>query len=115
MCNSRATTFVTESAAVSRTGVRAVLNSLTSSGMVAASLAALGEGGQMVEIGKRDIWGAPAVKCERRDVAYSIVALDMLPALSNSLLLQRLAQAWLWACWARVWASCTALRRLLLP
>ena len=55
----------------------------------ARALAALGEGGQMVEIGKRDIWGAPAVTCERRDVAYSIVALDMLPALSNSLLLQR--------------------------
>ena len=33
-----------------------VLNTLTSSGMVAGSLAALGAGGRFVEISKRDIW-----------------------------------------------------------
>ena len=37
-------------------GADIVLNTLTSSGMVAASLAALGSGGRFVEISKRDIW-----------------------------------------------------------
>ena len=38
-----------------------VLNTLTSSGMVAGSLAALGAGGRIVEISKRDIWSAARV------------------------------------------------------
>lgn len=37
-------------------GVAAALNSLTSPGMVAASLASLAQGARFVEIGKRDIW-----------------------------------------------------------
>ena len=40
-------------------GVDVVLNTLTSSGMVAASLAALTPGAHFVEISKRDIWSAP--------------------------------------------------------
>ena len=39
-------------------GADIVLNSLTSSGMVAGSLAALRRGGRFVEISKRDIWSA---------------------------------------------------------
>ena len=39
-------------------GAHAVLNTLTSPGMVAASLAALTHGGRFVEISKRDIWSS---------------------------------------------------------
>ncbi len=45
-----------------------VLNSLTSPGMVAGSLALLGPGGRFVEIGKRDIWSSAAVARDRPDV-----------------------------------------------
>lgn len=38
-----------------------VLNSLTSPGMLAASLAVLKHGGAFVEVGKRDIWAAARV------------------------------------------------------
>jgi NADPH:quinone reductase-like Zn-dependent oxidoreductase len=51
---SRDTQFVSEAAELG--GVDIVLNSLTSSGMVAGSLAALRRGGRFVEISKRDIW-----------------------------------------------------------
>ena len=42
-------------------GAHVVLNTLTSSGMVAASLAAVSSGGRFVEISKRDIWSAARV------------------------------------------------------
>jgi NADPH:quinone reductase-like Zn-dependent oxidoreductase len=61
-------------------GVAVVLNSLTSPGMVAASLAALLPGGRLVEIGKRDIWSPAAVAAHRPDVSYSLLAVDFLPA-----------------------------------
>jgi NADPH:quinone reductase-like Zn-dependent oxidoreductase len=61
-------------------GVAVVLNSLTSPGMVAASLAALLPGGRLVEIGKRDIWSPAAAAAERPDVSYSLLAVDFLPA-----------------------------------
>ena len=51
---SRDTTFASEACQLGGTDV--VLNSLTSPGMVAASLAALAHGGRFVEISKRDIW-----------------------------------------------------------
>ena len=57
--SSRDTAFVTELAEVG--GPTVVLNSLTSAGMVAGSLAALGLGGRFVEISKRDIWSAARV------------------------------------------------------
>jgi NADPH:quinone reductase-like Zn-dependent oxidoreductase len=60
-------------------GVAVVLNSLTSPGMVAASLAALQPGGRLVEIGKRDIWSSAAAAAERPDVSYSLLAVDFLP------------------------------------
>ena len=56
-----------------------MLNSLTSCGMVAASLSGLGSGAGFVEIGKRDIWSTRAVALERMDVGYSVVAVDFLP------------------------------------
>ena len=56
---SRDTAFVSEAAELG--GASVVLNSLTSSGMVAGSLAALGAGGRFVEISKRDIWSAARV------------------------------------------------------
>ena len=60
---SRDTAFVSELAELG--GATVVLNSLTSSGMVAGSLAALGAGGRFVEISKRDIWsGARVVQGE---------------------------------------------------
>jgi len=56
---SRDTSFVSEAAQLG--GATVVLNSLTSSGMVAGSLAALGAGGRFVEISKRDIWSVARV------------------------------------------------------
>ena len=56
---SRDTHFVSELAQLG--GADVVLNSLTSSGMVAGSLAALSCGGRMVEISKRDIWSTARV------------------------------------------------------
>jgi NADPH:quinone reductase-like Zn-dependent oxidoreductase len=57
--SSRDTAFVSELAEVG--GASVVLNSLTSSGMVAGSLAALSAGGRFVEISKRDIWSPARV------------------------------------------------------
>lgn len=59
--------------------VHAALNSLTSPGMVAATLACLARGGQLAEIGKRGIWSPARVAQERPDVAYRLVAIDFLP------------------------------------
>ena len=55
------------------------LNSLTSPGMVAATLAGAARGGRVVEISKRDIWSPERVAQERPDVAYRLVAIDFLP------------------------------------
>jgi NADPH:quinone reductase-like Zn-dependent oxidoreductase len=68
-----------------------VLNSLTSPGMVAGSLAALRRGGRMVEIGKRDVWSAAAAAAERPDVSYGLVAVDFLRPLVLGEHLQRVA------------------------
>jgi hypothetical protein len=56
--------------------VDVVLNSLTSPGMVAGSLALLGPGGRFVEIGKRDIWSAAAVARDRPDVGAAAALLQ---------------------------------------
>ena len=45
-----------------------VLNSLTSPGMVAATLSTLGCGATFAEIGKRDIWSPARAAQERPDV-----------------------------------------------
>ncbi len=57
-------------------GLTAVLNSLTSPGMVAASMALLSRGGQMIELGKRDIWSPQRASQERPDALYHLFALD---------------------------------------
>ncbi len=76
--NSRDTAFASD---LAQLGVKtsSVLNSLTSPGMLAASLATLQIGGQFVEIGKRDIWSAARVAQDRPDVSYQFVAVDFLP------------------------------------
>ena len=74
---SRDTVFVSEMAELG--GADVVLNSLTSSGMVAGSLASLHCGGRFVEISKRDIWSGARVAQERPDVLYTLVAVDFLP------------------------------------
>ena len=71
---SRDTAFSAEAAQLG--GVDVVLNSLTSAGMVAGSLAALRRGGRMVEISKRDIWSAARVaQGERRCVVSASLVL----------------------------------------
>jgi len=67
---SRDTAFAAELAEVG--GVNVVLNSLTSAGMVAGSLAALRVGGRFVEISKRDIWSRARVAQGERD-GYSLL------------------------------------------
>ncbi|KAK9866522.1 hypothetical protein WJX84_008502 [Apatococcus fuscideae] len=56
-----------------------VLNSLTSPGMVAASVASLALGGQFVEVGKRDIWSPARIAQERSDIRSHLVAIDFWP------------------------------------
>ena len=74
---SRDTMFVSELAELG--GADVVLNSLTSSGMVAGSLSSLRSGGRFVEISKRDIFSPARVAQERPDVLYNLVAVDFLP------------------------------------
>ena len=73
---SRDTAFVSELAEIG--GATVALNSLTSSGMVAGSLAALSTGGRFVEISKRDIWSAARV-------AQGKFAVDTCTACYNSI------------------------------
>ena len=75
---SRDTAFVSGLAELG--GADVVLNSLTSSGMVAGSVAGLRRGGRFIEISKRDIWSSARVAQERADVIYSLLAVDFLPA-----------------------------------
>ena len=55
------------------------LNSLTSPGMVAATLAGMAHSGRVTEISKRDIWSPERVAQERPDIRYNIIAVDFLP------------------------------------
>ena len=87
--NSRDTAFATD---VTHIRISSVLNSLTSPGMVAASLATLETGGQFVEIGKREIWSAARAAQERPDVSYHFVAVDFLPRHVIQALLQGIAE-----------------------
>jgi NADPH:quinone reductase-like Zn-dependent oxidoreductase len=79
--DSRSISFASELAEVSSNhcGVDVVLNSLTSPGMIAASLATLNQGGSFVEVAKRDIWSAARVAQERPDVNFTTVAVDFMP------------------------------------
>lgn len=68
-----------------------VLNSLTSPGMVAATLSLLPTGARFVEIGKRDIWSATRFAQERPDVQTTTVAIDFFPPRVLNRLMTRLA------------------------
>jgi acyl transferase domain-containing protein/acyl carrier protein len=57
-------------------GVNLVLNSLTGSGFVEASLASTAQHGRFMEIAKRDIWSPEQVNAKRSDIEYHIIALD---------------------------------------
>jgi len=70
-----------------------VINSLTSSGMVSASLAALREGGGFAEISKRDIWSAQAAATDHPTVNYRLVATDFLSPQRLQVMLGRLSQS----------------------
>ena len=70
---SRDTAFVSKLAEVG--GATVALNSLTSSGMVAGSLAALNAGGRFVEISKRDIWSAARVAQGKTSLGANFVLL----------------------------------------
>ena len=57
-------------------GVDVVLNSLTGSGFIEASLSCLAPGGRFVELGARDIWSTEAMAAARPDVGYFVLRLD---------------------------------------
>lgn len=74
-------------------GVDAVLNSMTSPGMVAASLAVLKPGGHFIEISKRGIWSQQQVYQNRPDCSFSYIAVDFLSPICVQSSLQWLAAA----------------------
>ena len=74
--SSRDTAFATELTEVG--GATVALNTLTSSGMVAATLATLRRGGSFVEISKRDIWSAARVAQGERPGPRSLLLLACL-------------------------------------
>jgi NADPH:quinone reductase-like Zn-dependent oxidoreductase len=61
-------------------GANVAINTLTSSGFVACSLASLSRGGTFVEISKRDIWCMERVLQERSDISYNLLAVDFMSA-----------------------------------
>ncbi|KAK9815806.1 hypothetical protein WJX72_009873 [[Myrmecia] bisecta] len=75
---SRSSAFADEAAVLGPMDV--ALNSLTSPGMVAASLASVSSCGRFLEISKRGIWSPQRMAQERPDVAYTLLAVDFLPA-----------------------------------
>ena len=77
---SRDTAFVEDLALVAGGGVHAVLNTLTSPGMVSSEAALLRIGGRFVEIGKRDVTSPGRLAQERSDVGYGFLAMDFMPA-----------------------------------
>ena len=89
--DSRSSSMATDVAALGGTDV--VLNSLTSPGMVAGSVAGVRPGGRFVEISKRDIWSPARLAQDRPDVTYSLLAVDFLPPSAVRSALTRAAQA----------------------
>eukprot|EP00873_Tetraselmis_striata_P013540 jgi/Tetstr1/433804/TSEL_002429.t1 len=80
--DSRSTAFVEGCVGKGHTcgAVRVAVNSLTSTGLVAASMSVLGRGGSLVELSKRDIWSHARAAMERGDVNHKLLAMDFLPA-----------------------------------
>jgi acyl transferase domain-containing protein/acyl-CoA synthetase (AMP-forming)/AMP-acid ligase II/NADPH:quinone reductase-like Zn-dependent oxidoreductase/acyl carrier protein len=116
---SRDLSFAHEALALS-SGCDAALNSLTSPGFVADSLALLKPGGAFVELGKRDIWSRAAVSHHRPDARYSLLAIDFLPPTEVQRGLRRLAGGMargelsppLWAGYAGLASVAAAMRAL---
>jgi len=77
--SSRDTAFA-EELVVASGAADVALNTLTSSGMVAASLAMVNAGGTFIEISKRDIWSSKRVAQERPDIHYNLLAVDFMSA-----------------------------------
>ena len=91
---SRDTAFVESGSQMSGgLGYSVVLNSLTSTGMVAASISGASHGARFVEIGKRDIWSARRAAMERGDLSFNLVALDFAPPSIIRAALHRVASA----------------------
>jgi 3-oxoacyl-(acyl-carrier-protein) synthase/NADPH:quinone reductase-like Zn-dependent oxidoreductase/short-subunit dehydrogenase/acyl carrier protein len=86
MSSSRNTSFVDDIGLVD-----VVVNSLTSPGMVAASLAILQPGGRFLEVGKRNIWSQHKASQERPDVHLNTVALDFMPPAAIGSLLRKIS------------------------
>jgi NADPH:quinone reductase-like Zn-dependent oxidoreductase len=78
---SRDTVFASELSELG--GADVVLNSLTSSGMVAGSLATLSQGGRFVEISKRDIWSPARVAQGEPRAPSTAACMCSLPALNT--------------------------------
>ena len=94
VASSRDTTFADDiSLLTAGAGVDAVLNSLTSAGMVPASLSTLRRGGSFVEISKIGVWSRGAASTERADVNYSVMAMDFVPPAPLGRVLRSLAAA----------------------
>ncbi|GAX83383.1 hypothetical protein CEUSTIGMA_g10808.t1, partial [Chlamydomonas eustigma] len=75
---SRDTSFI-EELVLGCKGMDVILNTLTSPGLVSAALSLINEGGNLVEISKRDIWYSGRAAQERPDVHFNMVAVDFLP------------------------------------
>ncbi|XRA96306.1 AMP-binding enzyme [Pycnococcus provasolii] len=88
VASSRSTCFA-ETFATLQTPTVLALNSLTSTGFVAATMANLAPTGTFAEISKRNIWRADAIASERWDLRANIVALDLMHA---SAIEQRIAR-----------------------
>ena len=72
-------------------GASVAINTLTSSGFVACTLATLSHGGRFIEISKRDIWSANRVLQERPDISYNLLAVDFMSAEALHKALMRVA------------------------
>ena len=57
-----------------------VINTLTSPGMISASMSIVSTGGHFVEVSKRDIFSHARVLQDRPDLHFNIVAVDLMPA-----------------------------------
>lgn len=77
----RSTKFIESIMIHSDTQPDAVINTMTSPGMISASAALLCNGGCFVEVSKRDIFCLSRILQDRPDVRYQILAIDMMPKL----------------------------------
>ena len=85
--SSRDLHFVEDVTLTSLNGIKAVMDSLMSPGMVAGSCSLLQRGGHFIEIPKRDIWSAGQMEYERSDVYIStqLLSVSSIP-ISSSIL-----------------------------